>query len=160
MDIAGLVLSIIALIISSIVAFIQWKNRDDSRRSRDFNTISQILNLLSNDKAREEREFIYVLRRDESKDFSDISKVIQEIGQGRVDQIERTINRMDQTAFFLEKGYTKNQEVPSTITETVSEMWQRLEPFVKHFRTQPGRKKGYAIYFERFAKSIKIPPAE
>jgi len=154
-SIAAVILSGIAVVISGVVAYIHIKNRDESRRARDFNTMLRILEEVDNETARKDRQFIYELSRDKSKDWSNIPKIIEGIGNERVQSIERTINKLDNICFFLDKGYSWDEEPPKWIWETTVEMWDRLEPLIKYFRTQHGRQSGYAVYFERFAHRVK-----
>jgi len=154
-SVVAVVFSGIAVVISCVVAYVHIKNRDESRRARDFNTMLRILEEVDNETARKDRQFIYALSRDKSKDWSNIPKIIEAIGNERVQSIERTINKLDNICFFLDKGYSWGEEPPKWIWETIIEIWERLGPFIEYFRTQPGRQSGYAVYFERFTQKAK-----
>src|SRR4030042_139524 len=152
MDWISILISVIALGISAGVGYLSWRNRDESRKARDYSVMLRILDEIDNDKARKDREYIYALADRGRIDFNDIPEVLDQIGQERVHSIERTINAIDNAGFFLKTGYSSYTKTPQWIWEMTNEMWKRLEPFVNYFRTQPGRRKGYAEYFEQLAK--------
>src|SRR4030042_6745309 len=51
-------ISVIALGISAGVGYLSWRNRDESRKARDFSVMLRILDEIDNDKARKDREYI------------------------------------------------------------------------------------------------------
>ncbi|MBM4446469.1 MAG: hypothetical protein FJ023_03840 [Chloroflexi bacterium] len=148
----SIIFSAFALIISAVVGYITWKNRDESRKARDYSVMARIIDTVDNDKAREDRNYIYTLVDKGHLDFKNIPKILDQIGRERVHSIERTINALDNVGFFLKTGYSSYSEAPQGIWQMANAMWERLEPFINHFRTQPGRQKGYAEYFEQMAK--------
>ncbi len=148
-------ISILALIISAVVGYITWKNRDESRKARDYSVMAKILDMLDNDKARKDREYIYTMADKGGLDFYNIPKVIDQVGKEKLDCIERTINAFDNLGYLLITGYSNYQDSPTWVWETTSEMWKRLNPFIYYFRTQPGRRKGYAESFELLFKEAQ-----
>ncbi len=157
MQIVSLVISAFAFIVSGIVAFIQWKNRDESRRTRDINVMLRIFETMDSDEFRADRAYIYALGRD-NDDWKDIPQLINRIGESRVKQVERVISKFDSIGYFILYGFSHKQEIPQWIFEITSEMWKRLNPLIMYFRKLEGRQNGYALYFERlywFSTKVK-----
>ena len=110
MDVVSFVVSFFAFILSGIVAFIQWKNRDESRRARDINVMLKVFETMDSDEFREDRAYVYALGRD-NDGWKDIPQLIKRIGESRVKQIERTISKFDSIGYFLLHGFSQKQEI-------------------------------------------------
>jgi hypothetical protein len=149
-----IITTIVSTAAISILASISFTQFRALRRQMSFGAVLKLMDDLDDEQARKDRELIYRL----------VSQGVTPELVTRIDAdvterhnkyaIERTIKNLDKVGFVLLRGYGRREEAPAWIWERALNMWQRLEPFVTHFRTQPGRKT-YALYFEELAKEAE-----
>ena len=151
-------LTVIATIVSasaiSVLASVSFSQLRALRRQMNFDTFLKLMDDLDDEQARKDREIIYRL-----VDTGITDELVRKVDTDTAERhtkyaVERTIKNLDKVGFVLLRGHGRKEEAPEWIWERALAMWQRLEPFVRCFRGQPGRKT-YAIYFEALAKDAE-----
>jgi len=147
----ALITTIVSAAAISVLASVSFSQMRALRRQMNFDTFLKLMDDLDDEQARKDREIIYQLVNAGITD-----ELVKKIDTDTTERhtkyaIERTIKNLDKVGFVLLRGHGRRKEAPAWIWERALVMWQRLEPFVRCFRGQPGRKT-YAIYFEELAK--------
>lgn len=146
-----ILISIAAVLFSGFALWLSYKSNEKADKSLDMLANMKIIEELDNAQAASERRYIYQLSKDTTQNWNDLPKMLNSIGEERVQQIERTINRLDTAGFLLEKKYSKENDPPLWIWDMAFDMWKILEPIVSFYRNQQGREK-YGYYFEQLWK--------
>ena len=137
-----------------ILAILQLKATQNQLKTNSkniaFGAFRDSMESLESDQARNDRDYIYTLVKDKSKTWDDIPKLLNEIGESRKLQIERTVNSFDRAGYFILKGYVQEEEPTEWIWEISINLWTILNPFIQWARNQYGRQK-YGVYFEQLA---------
>jgi hypothetical protein len=146
-----LITTIVSASAISVLAVVSFSQMRALRRQMTFSTFLKLMDELDDERARKDREVIYRLVKG-GVDNEIVVKIDTDVTERHTKYaIERTIKNLDKVGFVLLRGYGRHEEAPAWIWERALVMWQRLEPFVVHFRGKPGRRT-YAIYFEELAK--------
>ena len=146
-----IITTIVSALAISVLAGVSFSQMRALRRQMTFSTFLKLMDDLDDELARKDREIIY-----RQLDTGVTDEVVRRIDTEATEKyvkyaIERTIKNLDKVGFVLLKGYGRKEEAPAWIWERALIMWQRLGPFVRYFRSQPGRTT-YAIYFEELAE--------
>jgi hypothetical protein len=155
----------IVLAAAAIVAgFLAWRNLGFLREQHRRNTFLSLMNEISNERARENREIIHecVKPNAEGQYPREIPELMvfnvvswgRQVGAKDVkDAIEETVSCLDKIGFFLLRGDPKlKNEAPVSIWMITSEMWEKLGGYVKEAQNKQG---GYGKYFEELANEAK-----
>jgi hypothetical protein len=147
----ALITTIVSAAAISVLVSVSFSQMRALRRQMNFDTFLKLMDDLDDEQARKDREIIYQLVNAGITD-----ELVKKIDTDTTERytkyaIERTIKNLDKVGFVLLRGHGRRKEAPAWIWERALVMWRRLEPFVRCFRGQPGRKT-YAIYFEELAK--------
>ncbi len=149
-----IITTIVSTAAISVLASMSFTQFRALRRQMSFSVVLKLMEDLDDEKARRDRELIYHLVNQGTTEEL-ISQIDIDVTERHTKYaIERTIKNLDKVGFVLLRGYGQPEEAPAWIWERAINMWQRLAPFVAHFRTQPGRKT-YALYFEELAKEAE-----
>ncbi len=152
----GTIILAIAAIIGGILAY---KNINILREQHRRNTFLSLMDDLSSESARKNREIVNVcMTPDENGQYlAEIPRnriwslmplgIGGQIGMaGVTNAIEQTVNCLDKVGFFLLRGDSKlKNEAPLGVWTITSEMWERLGAYVKH---QQQTHSGWGKYFE------------
>ena len=158
-------ISTIVLAAAAIVAgFLAWRNLGFLREQLRRNTFLSLMNEISSERARENREIIHECVKPDAygqfpREIPDL--MVFNIPWGRQvggkdvrDAIEDTVSCLDKIGFFLlRRGDPKlKSEAPLLIWTITSEMWEKLGGYVKEAQN---RQNGYGKYFEELANEAK-----
>lgn len=140
-----------------------WRNLGVLREQHRRNTFLSLMNEISNERARENREIIhecikpdadgrYPTKIPELRVFN-LSWGRQIGAKGIKDAIEETVSCLDKVGFFLLRGDPRLKgEAPVSIWTITSQMWEKLGRYVKEGQN---RQNSYGRYFEELANEAK-----
>jgi len=156
--------STVVLAAAAIAAgFLAWRNLGFLREQYRRNTFLSLMNEISSERARENRDIIQVCVKPDADDqypreipdlmVFNIPWGRQVGGKDVKDAIEDTVSCLDKIGFFLLRGDPKlKSEAPLSIWTITSEMWEKLGGYVKEAQN---RQNGYGKYFEELANEAK-----